>query len=439
VVVGVFGAVITGRERSSFSAAELLLVGWLSACLAFLNTWDLPIYLALILAAAFWGSRQDGLAVAARRVLVSGVAIMALAVATVLPWLPTFASQAGGILPNLVYPTRLPQFLIMFAVPLVPAALWLLLHAKDELRRPGGWRLVAGVTVGLPLAMLILSWLLAALVAMTSPEEAFAAMRSLGASGWTELASAAFVRRLDAPSVALLLSLLLGLAWLYLRRAHRESAVSASGGGQAAFVVLMVALGAGPMLFPEFLYLRDSFGSRMNTVFKFYYAAWLLWGVAGAYALAGPWETFGRRGRLWGVVAAVPVALGLVYTTTALWEKANHFNLDLRPQLDGTAHLDQTIRRTLSPSAGFERRLSLASWPKLPAEATHHKGPAASRHTPVFQLSWAGTFTSISGAGTMRLRGRAPRIWQRSIKRATGRKRARSWNNTASATSTSAR
>jgi uncharacterized membrane protein len=79
----------------------------------------------------------------------------------------------------------------------------------------------------------------------------------------------------------------------------------------------------------------------MNTVFKFYYAAWLLWGVAGAYALAGPWETFGRRGRLWGVVAAVPVALGLVYTTTALWEKANHFNLDLRPQLDGTAHLDR--------------------------------------------------------------------------------------------------
>jgi len=43
-------------------------------------------------------------------------------------------------------------------------------------------------------------------------------------------------------------------------------------------------LGAGLVLFPEFLYLRDQFGWRMNTIFKFYFQAWILWSVAAAYA-----------------------------------------------------------------------------------------------------------------------------------------------------------
>ncbi|PJF23940.1 MAG: hypothetical protein CUN53_20355, partial [Phototrophicales bacterium] len=38
-------------------------------------------------------------------------------------------------------------------------------------------------------------------------------------------------------------------------------------------------------LAPEFVYLRDNFGTRMNTIFKFYYQAWLLWGIASAYAV----------------------------------------------------------------------------------------------------------------------------------------------------------
>jgi len=337
------GALIMGRERSVLSTSELLVVGWLSGCLAFLNTWDLPIYLALILGAAVWGSRQDGLRTVARRVGMTGVGVGALAVVAVLPWLPTFASQAGGLLPNLVFPTRLPQFLIMFAVPLVPAGLWLGLRSVDEFRRPGTWRLVAAVVLGLPLGLLVLSWLLTGAIALVSPQDAIAGMQALGASSWPELATAAFVRRFDAPSVALLLALVLALAWLSLRRANREPSERAPHRSVDVFVVGMLALGAALVLFPEFLYLRDSFGSRMNTVFKFYYAAWLLWGVAGAYALASPWEAFGRWGRAITVGAALPVVLGLLYTTTALWEKANQFDVSRPLTLDGTAHLDQEV------------------------------------------------------------------------------------------------
>jgi uncharacterized membrane protein len=36
-------------------------------------------------------------------------------------------------------------------------------------------------------------------------------------------------------------------------------------------VLLLVLLGAGLTLAPEFVYLRDQFGTRMNTIFKFYF------------------------------------------------------------------------------------------------------------------------------------------------------------------------
>ncbi len=43
------------------------------------------------------------------------------------------------------------------------------------------------------------------------------------------------------------------------------------------------SLGLALTLIVEFLYLRDSFGVRMNTVFKFYYQAWVMLGCASAY------------------------------------------------------------------------------------------------------------------------------------------------------------
>ncbi|HID24560.1 MAG TPA: NAD-dependent epimerase/dehydratase family protein, partial [Planctomycetaceae bacterium] len=49
--------------------------------------------------------------------------------------------------------------------------------------------------------------------------------------------------------------------------------------------LLLVLTGALLTLAVEFVYLRDVFGTRMNTVFKFYFQTWALWGIAGAYGL----------------------------------------------------------------------------------------------------------------------------------------------------------
>jgi uncharacterized membrane protein len=43
---------------------------------------------------------------------------------------------------------------------------------------------------------------------------------------------------------------------------------------------------------PEFVYLKDVFSQRLNTIFKFYYQAWLLFGVTAVFALSYLWNRF---------------------------------------------------------------------------------------------------------------------------------------------------
>ncbi len=43
------------------------------------------------------------------------------------------------------------------------------------------------------------------------------------------------------------------------------------------FLLILVTFGLALTIFPEFFYLRDQFGWRMNTIFKFYFQAWILW------------------------------------------------------------------------------------------------------------------------------------------------------------------
>jgi len=44
------------------------------------------------------------------------------------------------------------------------------------------------------------------------------------------------------------------------------------------FILLMILLGAGLTILPEFVYLKDQFGWPINTYFKFYFEAWFFGG-----------------------------------------------------------------------------------------------------------------------------------------------------------------
>ncbi|MGH2628867.1 MAG: DUF2298 domain-containing protein, partial [Anaerolineales bacterium] len=98
---------------------------WLLGALAFLNTWDFPIALALLAAVLAWSLRSRGLlgvGSAAWTILSMAAAAFGL----YLFWYLGFSSQAGGMLPNLMFPTSIWQFGVMFAPALAPIAYWLI-------------------------------------------------------------------------------------------------------------------------------------------------------------------------------------------------------------------------------------------------------------------------------------------------------------------------
>ncbi|MBM3944343.1 MAG: hypothetical protein FJ317_02505 [SAR202 cluster bacterium] len=111
-----------------------------------------------------------------------------------------------------------------------------------------------------------------------------------------------------------------------------------------AFALLLAALGLVLVLVPDLLYVGDFFGTRMNTVFKFYYQAWLVLAVAGGFALYY-WHSSrpGLQGykrtlsNLWAAVFVILLVGSLYYPPAAAVSKAE-LALD-RATLDGLGHL----------------------------------------------------------------------------------------------------
>ena len=92
---------------------------WLSCLggMAFLNTWDLPAYLLLVGLAyilPIFEPQQTGVPTL-KELIWFGLVLAFCSVFLYLLFYLGFASQAGGILPNLIYPTRGAHFWLMFA------------------------------------------------------------------------------------------------------------------------------------------------------------------------------------------------------------------------------------------------------------------------------------------------------------------------------------
>ncbi|MCY4093462.1 MAG: DUF2298 domain-containing protein [Caldilineaceae bacterium] len=306
-----------------------------TGALFFLNSWDFPPYLLLILIAAlFTGAWQISGNLAPLRAALTRMGIMSVALIggtllLYLPYLLTAQSQAAGILPNLFHPTRLPQFLLMFGHFLV-AVTGLLLVAWRE-QPPSVVVLVtfAIYVFGLPVVYLFIAGLL------TVSGSAAAPPLPEGASGYGEII---IHRRLSQPFTFLLLGSLLSLtlAMLWQRLVGPQNSPRTT-----AFVLCLVAIGILLAYAPEFTYLRDHFGIRMNTIFKFYYQSWLLLAIASAFAIA--WFATGRvsisfPGYLIPAFSLLLILSCLIYPVAGVYAKINGFGTR-QPTLNGLAHI----------------------------------------------------------------------------------------------------
>ena len=99
-------------------------------------------------------------------------------------------------------------------------------------------------------------------------------------------------------------------------------------------------MGALLALAPEFVFLRDLFGYRINTIFKFYFQVWLMWGLAAAFAFVILWRQLkNSAGTLFRAAIILVLMLSLSYPVMGLWSKTDGFKPAGGFTLDGTAYL----------------------------------------------------------------------------------------------------
>jgi YYY domain-containing protein len=322
----------------------LILAAIVLGGMAFLNTWDFPFYVALFVGAyvlqEIYLGRYTSWAGLFRDFIGLGIVMGLLGAVLYLPFYIGFSSQAGGPLPNLIYPTRGVHLWVMFATMFVP----LFAFALSTWRTHGDhWRKALIFVFGLVIFLLAIAIMFGLLIALL-PELGDLFLGSLAASSVGSLVQEAILRRFVQPGALITLSIMLWLVlsilWPKKAQDNERLRLSTDLSPAQGYVLLLILLGALLVFVPEFFYLRDQFGWRINTIFKFYYQAWLIWGVAAAFGtlvlfaeLRGIWSFAFRLG--FGIV----LAMGLVYTVLGVWDKTHGFDPPQGWSLDGSQHI----------------------------------------------------------------------------------------------------
>ncbi len=303
LAVGLGLNILTGRRapdfRSRADLARLVVTGIVLGGLYAINSWDLPTYLLLYLGALallylklassprnfFWPHfiQQAG-------------AVILVSYLVYIPFHLTFVAPTEGF-PLAISPARtgLVEFIVIFGLFFVPLLAYVAHTAGEVAQRDDAVSRQARFSGALLLG-------------------GFTAMLLVGVMiGW--------------PLAGLLF---LALWASYQAFEQREQPAH-------AFALWLFALGALVMWGVDVVYLRDIYGTRMNTIFKFFYQVWLLWGTLAAYAL---W-TLSRKIRwstaVWLVPVVVLFAGSLVYPLRAPADDA------LNRTIDGLAYLRNDV------------------------------------------------------------------------------------------------
>ncbi|MBX3082128.1 MAG: hypothetical protein KF716_10890 [Anaerolineae bacterium] len=269
---------------------EILLYGVWIGGMIFLNAFD-AVYLAFFVGAdalrrlirngTGWFTNEDW-----RGIIGFALTLLGLTALLYSPFFISFRSQAAGILPNVIWPTRFPQFLIMFTPFLLVIAgfLWV------ELRR-GGSRLnwpLARQLVLYGVGVVVLFFIGFSIIAWLRPEIAYIVYRQTDSIG-TVILDVLRRRIFDGllTEATLVIILFVVIARLFAREARTpdEDSRIITYSPSTAYALLLIAAGAVLALVPEFVYLRDGFGTRINMIFKLWYQTWTFWSVGCAFAV----------------------------------------------------------------------------------------------------------------------------------------------------------
>ena len=315
--------VFVWSKRDLRGYATILVMGLALGTLGFTNMWDLPVFTAVLIGVIglrVYMDRGDSLWAVVKATAPLSALIIGLALLFIAPYLVGFTSQVNGISP-VSGPTSRPFHLLIVwivslaaAVPFVMGVFWQTTVRSD-------WARLTVISLGvgfLPFAVWAFMFL------EDGGQSAEMAARFIHVLPWSLLVAIAVY----------------GTLWLARNPEPQLGKI---------FSLSLVTLGLLLIMGPELLHVDDSFGGpweRMNTVFKFYYQAWIVLSVAAGFALyywasqiesSTGWTRVMLRS--WSVVFVLLIGASAYYPLAAAATKANSFSGD--PTLDGLAYVER--------------------------------------------------------------------------------------------------
>ena len=299
------------------SYVSIVAIAFVLGGLAFTNMWDLPTFWTLFLGLAAVKSYQAGggrFRTIVRDVAPIGFVLLALVLILYIPYFLTFRGGISGILPVDITTRPVHTFIVwgVFLVAVTPFIVGVFLQTTVR----EDWRRLTLAGLGF------------------APYVTWALMHLLMNGGTISDLVVRFF--LVLPFAALISMTVFSALWL-----AREE-----GEAGKLFALLLAALGLLLITGPELLFVKDSFGTRMNTVFKLYYQAWILLAIASGFAIyywssvrisLSGWKR--SLTTLWAGAFIVLVAGSLYYAPAAAISKGNGF--DGEANLDGLAFVAQ--------------------------------------------------------------------------------------------------
>jgi YYY domain-containing protein len=353
--INLFGARLNIAPQG-FLTSALVLGG-----LAFLNTWDILVAAALIVSAfVFYRAREDGWNWSRLEDLI--LLALPLGIFSLLLYFPFhlgFSSQAGGILPNFMYPTRGAHLWVMWGTLFIPIFAFLIYLSASCWRQEQAPALQTqletrhtpslAITFSLSLLTLLTGWL--GSIIEKPFVDMFLASQNMTASQYLAATS---LRRLDhiGSLVTLLAILIPTLAFLFSSNekkvisdeeeetseekqvtsnetdhvSRNSSLITSHPLFTSHFPLLLLTFATLLVLAPEFVYLRDQFGYRINTVFKFYYQAWILFSLVASFGAATLLQKLNFKANVaFRIVIGLVIFVGLLYPAFGLLTKTNNF------------------------------------------------------------------------------------------------------------------
>jgi YYY domain-containing protein len=335
------------RRPWSFLLLALLIGG-----LAFTDLWALPTFMFVVAAAVFLANwaRQRRLD---WRVIGRTLAfVLPLAIATIVLYLPFYATLKQGAsgaainqawlaevrgFPPLDTAITRPVHFLEFWIPMLwlPVSFLAVYHFRRRRQPVRPWMV----------AFSVFPWLMAATV------WALFILLSEGLGGGGQ-PPAGFLGEITTRwsnfNWLTLLMLMVFLTASLLALARELARPSEEGSDSHATLFLFTSVAFLLVLGAELFFVFDKFEFRINTVFRFWYQAWMLLAVAGAYGLYQVTAGWPLRINLlslrwaarlaWVGLTASVFAAALVYTVLVTFERTNGFD-NPRQGLDGFAFL----------------------------------------------------------------------------------------------------